>query len=126
MLPAMSDRHLPPTADRIADGYWDALLALRPTLATYVGDDRFDDRLDDPGPAGRAAVRSLHERTLAELDRLGPGPGDDVTGDILRFVCEAELAVDAQRLAAPRVGQPGRGTAAPALVHGPGPGLRHT
>ena len=95
MLPAMPDRDLPPSADRIADGYWDALLALRPTLATYVGDDRFDDRLDDPGPAGRAAVRALHERTLAELNELGPDVRDDVTGDILRFVCEAELAVEA-------------------------------
>ncbi len=83
----------PPTGSPTATG--SALLALRPTLATYVGDDRFDDRLDDPGPAGRAAVRSLHERTLAELDELGPETRDDVTGDILRFVCEAELAVEA-------------------------------
>ena len=95
MLPAMPDRDAQPTADRIADRYWDALLALRPTLATYVGDDRFDDRLDDPGLAGRAAVRSLHERTLAELDGLAPGEAGAVTADILRFVCEADLAVDA-------------------------------
>ncbi len=51
----------------LADRFWEAILEQHPTTATVYGDDRFDDRLDDPSPAGRAAARALRDATLAEL-----------------------------------------------------------
>jgi uncharacterized protein (DUF885 family) len=52
---------------RLADTFWERLLELEPLIATSVGDERFDDRLGDPGPDGRAA---LEEASRAVLDEL--------------------------------------------------------
>jgi uncharacterized protein (DUF885 family) len=82
---------------------------MRSFLATVVGDERYDDRLEDPTAAGRAARTGLAGATLADLDRLGQEPTarpegnieDAVTGDVLRFLCEVELeavATDRWRL----------------------------
>ena len=38
----------------LADRFWDAVLAEEPTTATMYGDERFDDRLEDPSAEGRA------------------------------------------------------------------------
>jgi len=51
----------------LADSYWEAYLEQNPTTATVYGDDRWDDRLADPSPAGRRAARALRDATLAEL-----------------------------------------------------------
>jgi uncharacterized protein (DUF885 family) len=56
------------SARDIATGYWDALLELQPLLGTYVGDERFDDRLPDPSPEGLAREQAFHERALSELE----------------------------------------------------------
>ena len=40
----------------LADRFWEAILELNPTTATLYGDERYADRLEDPGP------------------RAGPGP----------------------------------------------------
>ena len=87
--------------EALAARYWDSFLALRPVEATTVGDDRFDDRLEDPSPAGRAAFRHLQAATLSELEaieetrqpasRRGEGA---VTADVLRFVCRANLEIE--------------------------------
>jgi uncharacterized protein (DUF885 family) len=87
------------TAEEIAVQYWEALLPLRSFRATEVGDERYDDRLEDPTAAGRSARTALAGATLADLDRLGRKPSagleggieDAVTGDVLRFLCEVEL-----------------------------------
>ncbi len=53
-----------PTSAALADlcaRSWESTLELSPTIATMLGDERYDDRLDDPGPAGRAARRALAE-----------------------------------------------------------------
>lgn len=69
----------PPVADiatedaRFADvsGHWlDGWMKLNPVAATQLGDHRFDDRLDDLGPAGRAELVAFSTRLLADLDRL--------------------------------------------------------
>ena len=50
----------PDTAvNAIADRFWEGMLRESPTTATVYGDERYDDRLDDPGPAGRAAAEML-------------------------------------------------------------------
>ncbi len=86
--------------DEIAVGYWEDLLPLQPTIATVYGDDRYDDRLEDPGPAGRAATRSLAERVLRDIAGVpdeGLAVEERITKDMLRTV--AELAVGADDLA---------------------------
>ena len=85
----------PSAIDIIAARFWDDLLALQPTTATMYGDTRFDDRLEDPGPAGRAAVRALTERVAAEARAVpadGLGVEDRITRDMLQIV--GDLAVE--------------------------------
>jgi hypothetical protein len=38
----------------LADRFWEAILELNPTTATFYGDERYADRLEDPAAAGRA------------------------------------------------------------------------
>jgi uncharacterized protein (DUF885 family) len=79
------------TVNAIADRFWEGILRESPTTATVYGDERYDDRLDDPGPAGRAAARALRERTLAELATI-PADGlpveERITRDMLEVVCK--------------------------------------
>ena len=66
--------------DALADRFWEAILELNPTTATFYGDPRFADRLEDPGPEGRAKTRALMERTAGgrgDLDRRAPDRGAD-------------------------------------------------
>ena len=79
------------TVNAIADRFWEGILRESPTTATVYGDERYDDRLEDPGPAGRAAARALRERTLAELATI-PADGlpveERITRDMLEVVCK--------------------------------------
>jgi uncharacterized protein (DUF885 family) len=90
----------PSAIDTIAARFWEDLLALQPTTATMYGDTRFDDRLEDPSAAGRAAMRALAERVAAEVTAVpeaGLGVEDRITRDMLRIV--GELAVEDDELA---------------------------
>ena len=81
----------------LAERFWESLLELHPTTATMYGDSRWDDRLDDPGPAGRAARRALVERTLAEareIDEQGLDVEDRITRDMLLVLAEQWIAED--------------------------------
>src|SRR5439155_475118 len=49
--------------DQLAADYWDAFLERNPVQGTALGDHRYDDRLTDITPAGKAAA----ERRLEEL-----------------------------------------------------------
>jgi uncharacterized protein (DUF885 family) len=72
-------------ADRIADAYLDASLALHPGKATRIGAPGYDDRLTDYSPEGIAARLDLDRRTLAQLDRVEATDAiDRVTIDALR------------------------------------------
>jgi uncharacterized protein (DUF885 family) len=80
---------------------WERTLELNPTLATVYGDERFDDRLDDPGPAGRAARRALSNETLAAAGAIPPGSLDEeerITRDLLRLTAATEIADDESRM----------------------------
>jgi uncharacterized protein (DUF885 family) len=86
--------------DQIAVQFWEDLLVLNPTTATVYGDERYNDRLEDPGPEGRAAGRALAERVLretAEVPDDGLGVEEAITKDTLRIV--AELAIEGDDLA---------------------------
>ena len=83
--------------DAIAERFWEDFLVLAPTTATVYGDDRYDDRLDDPGPEGRAAVRALAERVRREagdVPEAGLPVEDRITRDMLLIVAELALTGD--------------------------------
>ncbi len=76
---------------------WERTLELNPTMATVYGDERYDDRLDDPGPAGRAARRALAEEARAgalAIDTAGLDDEEHITRDLLILVAEQEIAED--------------------------------
>jgi uncharacterized protein (DUF885 family) len=56
-----------PELDRLAVDYWDLTLETNPTLATLVGDHRFDHLIEDHSADADAATRS---RLVALRDRL--------------------------------------------------------
>ena len=91
----------PAAVNALADRYWQAYLEQHPLLATMYGDDRWDDRMDDPSPAGRAAAAALRQRTLAELVALpldGLPVEERITHDMLRVVCELGDEAEALRM----------------------------
>jgi uncharacterized protein (DUF885 family) len=90
----------PSEIDQIATRYWEDVLRLSPLTATVYGDERYSDRLDDPGPEGRAAERRLMERVWREAAAVSPeglSNEDRITRDILQVV--AEIAIEADDLA---------------------------
>ena len=91
----------------LADRYWEARLEASPLFATFLGDHRYDDRVDDLSEAGDAdqrarwsdlleAVRALDPSGFDETDRvthrlLAQELVDNITGIDTRL---AELASD--------------------------------
>ncbi len=87
----------------LAGRFWDGLLDLSPITATMLGFDLGDDRLDDPGPAGRDRSRALYRDTLAAAEAIEVDSGalpeeDRITLEILRVVCRIELEQQYQRI----------------------------
>jgi uncharacterized protein (DUF885 family) len=85
----------------LADRFWEGVLELNPTLATTYGDNRYADRLEDPGPEGRAKARALLERTLADAQAIDPDglPLEDrITRDMLIVIGELGIEEDDQRI----------------------------
>ena len=89
-------------ANALADRYWDQLLEIEPILGTMVGDERFDDRLADPSPAGRAKGEAAHRAALqelagidrAELDESGRATLDILEAIARRFLSDIEHRTD--------------------------------
>jgi uncharacterized protein (DUF885 family) len=85
----------------LADGFWEGILELHPTTATMYGDPRYADRLEDPGPEGRARARRLMEDTLAaarSIDADALALEDRITLDILQVIAELGIEEDDQRV----------------------------
>jgi uncharacterized protein (DUF885 family) len=81
--------------DQLIDDAWEGLLEREPLVGTFVGDERYDDRLADPSEAGRAAEESAMRQGLAELDALAPtelDQGRQLTADIYETICRRSLA----------------------------------
>ena len=91
----------PSSVDQIADGFWERFLELSPISATVYGDDRYDDRLPDPGPEGRAKARQW-ALDLQAAARSIPDEGltveDRITRDMLRVIGELAITEDDRRL----------------------------
>jgi uncharacterized protein (DUF885 family) len=82
---------LPTAIDAVATRFWEDLLVLQPSTATMYGDHRFDDRLEDPSAAGRAAMRSLVERAAGEAWAVPEGGltvEDRITRDMLAIAAD--------------------------------------
>jgi uncharacterized protein (DUF885 family) len=87
--------------NELADRFWESILEINPTTATFYGDDRYADRLEDPGPEGRARARALMERTAAEasaIDTDGLPTEDRITRDMLKVIAELQIEEDDQAL----------------------------
>ena len=87
--------------NELADRFWEAVLELNPTTATFYGDERFASRLEDPSPAGRAKARELMERTAAEAAAIpveGLPTEDRITRDMLQVIGELAVEEDDQGL----------------------------
>ncbi|MDO8485225.1 MAG: DUF885 domain-containing protein [Candidatus Limnocylindrales bacterium] len=96
MIP--DERALTPV-DELAERFWEGILELNPTTATFYGDERYADRLEDPGPAGRARNRALMERTAAEAAEFATEdlPTEDrITRGMLKVVAELQIEEDDQ------------------------------
>ena len=88
-------------ARTLADRFWDELLGDEPLLATAVGDERFDDRLPDPGEAGRARRHDRSRaalRELGQIDRAGLDEDLRTTLDMLESIAHREVAEIEHRL----------------------------
>ena len=84
----------PTDVDGLAGRFWERYLESYPALATLAGDERFDDRLEDPSPDGHARLRRLYEETLHEaalIPETELGDEERVTLDVLRVVCRLGL-----------------------------------
>ena len=80
--------------DGLAERFWESILELSPTTATVYGDERYADRLEDPGPDGRAKTRALMEGTLTAIGAIDPDllPTEQrITRDMLRIVADIQL-----------------------------------
>ena len=87
--------------DALSDRFWEGILELDPTTATFYGDERYADRLEDPSPAGRAKVRELMARTAAEATAIpveGLSTEERITRDMLQVIGELRVEEDDQGL----------------------------
>src|SRR5712691_6135467 len=69
---------------QLAADYWEGVLQRDPTLATFYGDYRYNDRLQDIGPLGRMAEEADLRSVLARLEPLRAaslGTEDRITWD---------------------------------------------
>jgi uncharacterized protein (DUF885 family) len=96
----LPDRAASPV-NQLADRFWESILELNPTTATLYGDERYADRLEDPGPEGRARSRALMARTSAGAAAIGTDrlPTEDrITRDMLKVIADLQIEEDDQAL----------------------------
>lgn len=88
--------------EALYEEFFEEQLRLMPTLATYLGDDRYNDRLENPAdPAFSRALAQFHRRYLERARRIDPRAldgGARISYDI--FVRERELALEGLRFPA--------------------------
>src|SRR5688572_5710987 len=89
------------TVDALSERFWEGILELNPTTATFYGDTRYADRLEDPSPEGRARVRELMQRTAEEAAAIpveGLSTEERITRDMLQVIGELGVEEDDQGL----------------------------
>ena len=91
----------PSPIDALAERFWESFLELNPIAATINGDVRYDHRLPDPGPVGRAQARRVAEETRTAARAIpeeGLSVEDRITRDMLIVVGDMFIEEDDQRL----------------------------
>ncbi len=76
-----------PEVTELADRYWETLLELSPTFATFVGDHRYDDRIEDLSAEADAVQRArlaALEHAVEQIDDTSLEPPDRITVGLLR------------------------------------------
>jgi uncharacterized protein (DUF885 family) len=71
----------------VAEEYWESVLQASPSLATLLGDRRFDNRIEDLSRDAEEQLQATWELLLSKVDALDPtalGPSDRVTRSLLR------------------------------------------
>lgn len=58
--------------DQLAERFAEGVLERHPTVATFLGDRRYDDRLPDAGPTGRERERAALEELRRDLSSTPP------------------------------------------------------
>ena len=85
--------------DALLERYFEELLELNPLLATYIGDNRYNDRLPNfLGSEYRRQAREFNERYLAQARRFDPAELDAprrISHEI--FLRERKRAIEAER-----------------------------
>src|SRR5262245_50686502 len=84
----------------LVDRFWEELLEREPLMGTYVGDERYDDRLPDISETGRAAEETASRAALSELNAID-GTLDETAqadADLLRASCARSLPRLEQRI----------------------------
>ena len=87
--------------DALVEAYFEDQLALNPVAATFLGDDRYNDRLAiDIGPEHIAKVRETYERYLARVREI-PAEGLDEQSLLTREVFTRGLEVSLEGMQFP-------------------------
>lgn len=92
--PAISEKTASGELAELCQEYWETLLRSKPIYATFVGEHRYDDRLDDMGSAGINAWRDALRRFGRRADRIKTrplAPPDAMTLAVLRQRLDMEL-----------------------------------
>ncbi|HEY7701299.1 MAG TPA: DUF885 family protein, partial [Candidatus Limnocylindrales bacterium] len=87
----------PSAVNDLAHRFWEGILELNPTTATFYGDERYADRLEDPSPTGRARLRAHMEHTAAEAAAIpveGLSTEERITRDMLQVIGELGVEED--------------------------------
>jgi uncharacterized protein (DUF885 family) len=85
----------------LADRFWESILELSPTTATVYGDERYNDKLPDPGPVGRQKSRRLAEETrraAGAISTEGLSVEERITLDMVKVVCDLTTRQDDERI----------------------------
>jgi uncharacterized protein (DUF885 family) len=85
--------------NQLLDEYFEEYLKLNPVLATFIGDNRYNDSLPNSiGPEYRAAEHALNQRYLDAVKAINPATlsqADRISYDI--FLRERARAIEAER-----------------------------
>jgi uncharacterized protein (DUF885 family) len=85
----------PSPVNDLADRFWDWFLETQPLWATALGDERWNDRWDDPSPEGRQHEVDGLQRLLRDADAADSPDlttDDRITLDMLRVVAKLRLS----------------------------------
>lgn len=91
----------PTPVNELADRFFEWFLETQPLWATILGDNRWDDRWDDPSPAGRERELAGIHRLLADADAVDTpdlGTEERITLDMLRVVARLRLSHHEHRM----------------------------